>query len=188
MTRVWTPTILLLVAGGMLAMGRASTGAAVAIDEADARPFAPIAYFQQSCANCHGDYGTAYGAGFGAGLTDDALRQFVDEMAAGPGFAPLQEKQLDIQTAYHRSMIDGKPFVIAWREGEGLRGEVTPGATVSVGGVPATVEGHVWHSAATGDINATLDETTTTLKAPAKGATAHSHHDPVAPESADEHD
>jgi hypothetical protein len=115
--------------------------------------FTPISYFESNCARCHGAYGSFYGEGFGKNLTDSKLRQVVHDMAAGPGNAPVTDPQLDALTAYHRSMINGKPFVIvnAANKGDGsrtLQGETTPEAQISVqwegGSTAATVQGFTW--------------------------------------------
>ena len=111
----------------------------------------PISYFNQSCANCHGDYGSFWGEGFAADLKGGRLREVVREMAAGPAFAPLEEWALEVQTAYHRSLVDGKPFVTVYVDKSGnLAGEVTPGSTVFLvidnRQVKAMVAGHTWSS------------------------------------------
>ena len=95
--------------------------------------FAPLGYFEQSCANCHGDYGSFYGPTFGAGLTDAQMRKEVDDMATGPGNAPLKPSELDIETAWHCAFRDHKPFVsvTAWANGH-LTGDATPGATITL--------------------------------------------------------
>jgi hypothetical protein len=116
--------------------------------------FAPISYFESNCARCHGAYGAFYGEGFGQGLTDNKLRQAVHDMAAGPGNAPISEPQLDALTAYHRSLIDGKPFLYHQR-GARRKRCVThtarrnyPETKISLqwegGTADATVEGYTW--------------------------------------------
>lgn len=104
----------------------------------------PITYFNDKCANCHGNYGSFWGEGFAAELSDEALREVVEEMAAGPAQAPLNEAAVEVQTAYHRSLVDGKPFIVAWREGETWKGEVTPEAKIRGDSQEAEVEGHTW--------------------------------------------
>jgi hypothetical protein len=110
----------------------------------------PITYFNQECGSCHGNYGSFWGEGFAAAYDDAGLREVVEEMAAGPAQAPLEGQALDVQVAYHRSLVDGKPFVTIFTSGEGLAGEVTPGSEVVliVDGreQPATVEKHAWRS------------------------------------------
>lgn len=116
--------------------------------------FGPMSYFDNSCARCHGPYGSFYGPTFGKDLKDTAaLRRVIDEMARGPGADPLNDSELDQQTAYHQSLIDGKPFInlMAVEVAEGqitLWGEVTPGAKVYVStdgdSIQATMDGHRW--------------------------------------------
>lgn len=110
----------------------------------------PITYFNARCGACHGNYGSYWLEGVLANLSDDELRTVVDEMALGPAQAPLEELALDVQVAYHRSLIDGRPFVSAFRSNSGLAGEVTPGSRVVLitpsGEREARVEGHAWTS------------------------------------------
>lgn len=113
--------------------------------------FAPaaITYFQDHCASCHGPYARFAGPQYSRSLSDTALVRKIEEMAAGPGRSPLDAAGLAAQTAYHRSLVQGTPYVsITARENDGLRGEVTPGATVVVvvGGDShsAIVEAHRW--------------------------------------------
>lgn len=116
--------------------------------------YAPISYFESNCARCHGAYGSFYGEGFGKNLTDSKLRQVVHDMAAGPGNAPVTEPQLDALTAYHRSMIDGKPFLIINAADEAqdgsrtLKGETTPESQISLrwegGTATAAVQDFTW--------------------------------------------
>ena len=113
--------------------------------------FAPMSYFEDKCARCHGSYGSFYGDSFGKNLSDDELQKVVREMAEGPAMAPLEPAQLDLETAYHRSLVDGRPFLVVTEEDEKsstLKGETTPGATVEVEAgahaVAATVDEHQW--------------------------------------------
>jgi hypothetical protein len=110
--------------------------------------FSPIAYFEASCARCHGSYGRAYGEEFGKNLDERALFRFVKEMTEGPADEPLDGADLESLVAYHRSLIDGRPFVFVSRHADDeVVGEVTPGATVRIiakGGaaIEAVVSGH----------------------------------------------
>lgn len=112
----------------------------------------PITYFNQECGACHGNYGSFWGEGFAAAYDDAGLRKVVDEMAAGPAQMPLEGLALDVQVAYHRSLVDGKPFVTVFTDKGALAGEVTPGSEVVlvVDGKEqrAAVEKHVWRSQA----------------------------------------
>jgi hypothetical protein len=134
----------------------ASTQSQATPAKVEVSQFAPLAYFSSNCARCHGAYGSFYGAEFGRNLTDAKLRQVVHDMAAGPGNAPLEEAQLDVLVAYHRSLIDKKPFLVvnaATAELDGstlLRGETSPDSTVTLrwegGSAPAMVEGDTWRA------------------------------------------
>ena len=108
----------------------------------------PISYFNARCGSCHGNYGSFWGEGFAAALDEQGLREVVDEMAAGPAQAPLEGLALEVQVAYHRSLVDQKPFVTAYVENGKLAGEAAPGSTVSlmVDGQerPATLTKHSW--------------------------------------------
>ena len=111
----------------------------------------PISYFNQKCANCHGDYGNYWGDGFAADKDDKQLREAVEGMCNGPAQATLDARPLEAQVAYNRSFKTKMPFATAYRTDAGtLGGEVTPGATVTLTvdgqSVPAKVDGHKWTS------------------------------------------
>jgi len=114
--------------------------------------FAPVSYFQDNCARCHGSYGQAYESGMAARYTDQELREKVDTMASGPAQAPLAGAALDAVLEYQKSLNASVPFVHLASVGEGatptISGEVTPGAkvVVTVGDTraDATVDGHTW--------------------------------------------
>jgi hypothetical protein len=111
--------------------------------------FAPIAYFEMNCARCHGPYGTAYGAEFGKHLSNEQLARVVDDMAAGPGNAPVDATQLAILVEYHKAMIARQPFLAVTKaatsnEAVTVEGEVTPDSTVTVGETAATIAGTTW--------------------------------------------
>ena len=118
-------------------------------------PFAPLDYFDANCTRCHGPYGSFYGAEFGKNLKDDAaLRQVVKEMAEGPGNAPLNDKDLEALTDFHRALRDGKPYLVLVateksETGTTLRGEATPGSKVTLEDgtqiVEVKLEGHKWN-------------------------------------------
>ncbi len=111
----------------------------------------PIDYFEQKCARCHGTMGSFYGPDFAKDLSDQELVQKIRDMAQGPAKAPLPERALAMQTAFHRSMVDGSPFLCVLRGGRtGYFGEVTPGSVVTlVQGkvtVLAKIDGFKWSS------------------------------------------
>lgn len=118
--------------------------------EKTAPSFAPLAYFDKNCARCHGPNGSFYGDSFGKNLKDDAaLRQIVKEMCEGPGNAPLNEKNLDILTDFHRALRDNLPFlVLVSQDAKVLSGEASPDAKVTLedGAQSVVVEqkGNAW--------------------------------------------
>ena len=109
--------------------------------------FAPLDYFEEECASCHGAYGSFYGADFGKNLDDKALHEVVESMTAGPAQAPLETRDLEVLTAYHRALRDKKPFLVLveTKEENGQRiwrGEVSPDATLTANGAPVVLNGH----------------------------------------------
>jgi cytochrome c553 len=155
----------------LTAPARAATGTT----QPTTRPvaFAPITYFETNCANCHGPYGNAYGDAFGKGLSDPDLSKMIDDMAHGPGNAPVDATQLQVLVNYHKAMIAKRPFVIVNAieqvdDQAKLSGEVTPTATVTVNRKPATVDDHTWSATAAVadayDVIATHGEQTTSLR------------------------
>jgi len=120
-------------------------GARVSMSEG----FAPITYFEDNCARCHGSNGSAYGPEFGKHLSDAQLTKVIDDMAVGPGNAPVNARQLDVLVAYHHAMIARQPFVAVTKttptgEQLTLEGEVTPNTALTVGNTVATVDGTNW--------------------------------------------
>ncbi len=95
--------------------------------------FKPLDYFQNNCARCHGDYGTAYGSEFAKNITDEQLQTFVRDMAEGPAQAPLGDADLASETDFHRALRDGRPFgaAVTWKDGV-LSGEATPGSLITL--------------------------------------------------------
>lgn len=93
--------------------------------------FAPLDYFNDKCARCHGNYGSFYGADFAKGQSDAQLGETVKEMCEGPAQAPLSPHDLQVLVAWHRALRDGKPFVASVKLDGGVwSGEATPGSTV----------------------------------------------------------
>jgi hypothetical protein len=134
------------------------TGSNASVAMVEPLEFRPISYFQANCAMCHGDYGPYLGAEMGQRHDDRMLRRTLDDMAFGPANAPIEEHELDILLAWHRSLIDGRPFVIlnqvttdeddgAWVR---LSGETFPGTRITIqhpaGEVAAEVDRHRWHA------------------------------------------
>jgi hypothetical protein len=113
---------------------------------------APISYFEDRCARCHGPQGSFYGDAFGKNLTEEALRKVVYDMCRNQGEMKLEGVDLDAQIAYHRSMISKEPFlVVTHREKGQLAGEASEKAVVTVrfkrSSVRAEVKGTVWRVA-----------------------------------------
>lgn len=126
----------------------------------------PISYFNANCSSCHGDYGSYWGEGFAADYDMKELSEVVDEMAAGPGFAPLEGEALAVQTAYNESVAKKLPFAVAFKDGDSWRGEATPKATLKVDGKPVQLDGHTWSAPAGGatELSVTLGDITRTVK------------------------
>ena len=143
------------------------------IDGPLASSFAPLAYFNQNCARCHGVNGAFYEKDFAKNKSDADLHAVIEEMAEGPAQAPLAPAELDAVAAWHRAIRDKKPFVIivksektatGWR----LSGEISPGATLQINEKEVEVEGSSWTTeVAVGAIRlrATKGEATTELDA-----------------------
>lgn len=111
--------------------------------------FAPIAYYDEHCSRCHGQFGTGYLPDMGKRLNDDALRKVIREMADGPAAAPLDDAQLEAELAYHRSFLDGTPFIARVIASDADQaGEVTRGAALraEVNGksIPPSADGQTW--------------------------------------------
>lgn len=126
----------------------------------------PLGYFADHCQRCHGEAGANYSPDLGKGKTDAWLIQEVTEMAEGPGQSPLQGDALNVQVAFHRSLIRKEPFVyVAKLAGGAIAGETTPGAkiTVLVGSkrYPAKVTDTEW----TATIPKDVQPKTTTVEA-----------------------
>lgn len=114
-------------------------------------PRGPITVYDHSCAGCHGPNGSFYGPDLGKGKTDAQLYKAVQDMADNQGQVELTPVEVEAQTAYHRAIIKGEPFLaVTERTKKLLRGEVTKGATVSVTilGKPqkVVVEGFTWRA------------------------------------------
>lgn len=96
-----------------------------------------ISYYNERCMRCHGPEGVNYDLKHLAQSSNEKLLQVIEAMAENQGQAPLDKRQAEIQLAYHRSFLDGKPFIIlneAKTQDEKLllRGEVTPESKVQI--------------------------------------------------------
>ena len=138
-----------------------------------AAAFAPLAYFNANCARCHGENGSFYQDDFAHDKSDAELREVIDEMAAGPGQAPLAPAELDAVAAWHRALRDKKTFVLVVKSektdaGFQLSGEISPGAALEINGKTVEVKGSNWTaSVAPGaaQLRATKGDATTELDA-----------------------
>jgi hypothetical protein len=155
----------------------------------EAAPFdyQAITYFQDRCLRCHGTYGVNYDLKHMAQSSDEKLQQVIASMADGPGQEALDARQLAAQTAFHRSLLDGKPFVIinnAKTDGDKLTlsGEATPESKLQIAlgekTFDATLIDHQWSAALpagsdwkSATLTAILGDKKTQLKASA----AYSH-------------
>ncbi len=99
--------------------------------------FAAMDYYGNHCGRCHGIEGANYDTQSLKKRDAISLRTVTDEMAKGPGQAPLEAEQLDAVTAWHQAFIAGKPFVSVTeiqREGSKiqLKGEATSDAKIEL--------------------------------------------------------
>src|SRR5262249_43547502 len=110
--------------------------------------FKAIAYYDDSCRRCHGPQGSFYDPELGKGLTDKQLMKIVDDMANGPGQSPLTPDQLEIETAFHRALVAGTPYLsVTALEPEKISGEVMPEAKVTLTAGKKTLDAKVEDSA-----------------------------------------
>lgn len=75
-------------------------------------PIAPMAYFDQHCARCHGPNGENYGKEFAKGKSRAALESKILTMAAGPGGAPLSVQTAAPLVALHQAIAQKKPYIV----------------------------------------------------------------------------
>lgn len=117
--------------------------------------FAPMEYFENQCAHCHGPYGTMYGPRTPEFDGDAALLAKILSMSRNQGQSPVTDAQAHVLLAYERSMATeggqkGTLFAaVVELKGQVLLGEVTPEAEVRLllrDGTehPAAVDGHQW--------------------------------------------
>ncbi len=115
-----------------------------------AKPFGALAYFQNRCASCHGNYGEAYGEKFARDISETSLHQQIIAMAEGPAGAPLEGEQLKMLDQFHQALRDGLPYAaITSRGDDGLvYGEALPGSRLELelGGqhIDVPLTGHTW--------------------------------------------
>lgn len=121
--------------------------------------FEPLRYFEENCARCHGSYGSHYGDEFGKDISDRELCEIVDEMAAGPGGAPVEGDELWALIGFHRSLASSVPYAIwTYADERSMGGEIALGASlvVKIAGreLPATVEVNRWRLELPEDLDA----------------------------------
>lgn len=117
----------------------------------------PIATFAAHCTRCHGPHGSLYPPAFFK-MNEAELAQLIDEMMRGPAQLTPAPADVAAMTAHHRALQQKRPFVIvtnaaafaAGKEGE-LRGEVTPGATLTARAgereLSVVIDGHTFRIA-----------------------------------------
>ena len=132
--------------------------------------FAPMAYFDQKCARCHGPQGSFYGKDFGRDLDDAKLHATVNMMASGPAQAPISAPQLEIEVAYHRALIAKQPFVVVTdvtrdEKSLTLHGEATPGSALQIVAGKTKADAKLEKFAWTATLPANVDLNSATLTA-----------------------
>jgi hypothetical protein len=102
----------------------------------EAHSFGPISYFNDKCGRCHGENGAQYVAGGLEKMDNTRLKQWIDEMAHGPGQSPLDAQQLEIETRWMRTLATKEPFahLQSVQDGEKVifSGEALPEVKVSL--------------------------------------------------------
>ncbi len=157
---------------------------------ASALAFPAMTYYDTACSRCHGPEGASYGPSLGRHLDDAGLIKVTSDMASGPSQDPIHGKDLDTETAFHRALIMGNPYLSVTKiDGNTWSGEVMVDAkvTLQVAGkeIPADVIDWNWTAIVPDGtkpeevtITAEADNKTTTLH-PAKSA--YSNTDPIPP-------
>jgi cytochrome c553 len=140
----------LLVTAGADVPATQSAGSSAATMPAPA--FAAMDYYDQSCAHCHGPQGSAYGPSIGKDLDDKGLIKVVRDMADGPAQAHLEESDVLAETAFHRALMLGTPYLsVTSMKGAEWAGEVMVDAKVMIAVGGKTIEAKVtdWNWTAT---------------------------------------
>ncbi|MGN6367516.1 MAG: hypothetical protein ACTHN5_04575 [Phycisphaerae bacterium] len=182
-----TAALLLVAADAAPAVSPATLPAERPVN---APAFAAMTYYDNDCAKCHGPEGASYGPSLGRHLDDAGLIKACADMAAGPSQDPIQGRDLDTETAFHRALIMGNPYLsVTAIDGDKWSGEVMVDAkvTIHVGGREISADVSDWNWTATlpagtrpGDVTITaeVDGRTTTLH-PAQAM--YSNTDPIPP-------
>ena len=157
---------------------------------ANALAFPAMTYYDAACSRCHGPEGASYGPSLGRHLDDAGLVKVTSDMASGPSQDPIHGRDLDTETAFHRALILGNPYLSVTKiDGNTWSGEVMVDAkvTIHVGGkdIPADVSDWNWTATLPEGtkpedvtITAEVDNKTTTLH-PAKSM--YSNTEPIPP-------
>ncbi len=130
---------------------------------------APLHYFSQHCANCHGDMGEMFGPQFATGYTEAELQKMVKKMADLNANAPLSGADLAAQVEFLKALSARRPFVAWTSSAKGvLSGEAMPGTKLSAtaGGksVPVTQKGWTWSVQAHPPVTVTATHGKTSVK------------------------
>ena len=123
-----------LVTAAVLSAGDSTApSTAPATQPVPAFAFAAMNYYDQSCARCHGPEGASYGPGLGHTLDDAGLVKMCHDMANGPSQNPINGRDLDTETAFHRALIMGNPYLSVTNiKGNVWSGEVMVDAKVTL--------------------------------------------------------
>jgi hypothetical protein len=138
--------------------------------------FAAMDYYDTSCARCHGPEGSAYGPSLGRDLDDKGLIKVVRDMADGPAQAHLEEPDVLTETAFHRALMLGTPYLsVTSIKGDEWSGEVMVDAKVTVTFHGKTITAKVtdWNWTATLPPN--TDRAAVTITATLAGKTTTLH-------------
>jgi hypothetical protein len=157
---------------------------------ANALAFPAMTYYDSACSRCHGPEGASYGPSLGRHLDDAGLVKVTSDMASGPSQDPIHGRDLDTETAFHRALIMGNPYLSVTKiDGNTWSGEVMVDAKVTLHtankDIPADVSDWNWTATLPDGtkpedvtITAEVDNKTTTLH-PAKSM--YSNTDPIPP-------
>ena len=138
--------------------------------------FAAMDYYDQSCAHCHGPQGSAYGPSLGKDLDDKGLIKVVRDMADGPAQAHLEEPDVLTETAFHRALMLGTPYLsVTAMKGTEWSGEVMPDAKVTITLAGKTIAAKItdWNWTATLPANTNPADVTITAILANKTTTLH---------------
>lgn len=95
--------------------------------------FGPISYFQDRCANCHGNFGDQLLPTMRSASDEAYLHEQNRAMVIGPAQSSLTDRELTLLSAYVRSIFDQRPFaIVTSAQGSILTGEASPNATITL--------------------------------------------------------